>query len=406
MRYKFGEFELCTETLELRQSSGLVAIEPQVFNLLMHVVEHRDRVISKDELIEAIWDGRFVSDSAVSSRIKSARKALGDNGQTQKYIKTLHGRGIRFVAEVQVSDTTQDLESVSNASAQTHEAAATGDFVFQDIRFCHSRDGTKVAYAKAGNGPPLIKTANWLNHLEFDWQSPVWSHFFGDIMRGRTLFRYDARGNGLSDWDVSDFSFERQVEDLEAVVEASGLDRFPLFGISQGCAVSVAYAARHPDKVTKLVLLGGYARGWRLSQSEKMQEETEAMGILIRSGWGRNNSAFRQMFTTLFMPDAPPQNQDWFNELQRMTTSPENAANLLDALGNVDAREYLADVKAPTFVVHCRGDMRVPLSAGQELAAGIPGARFMTLESNNHIMPSSDPAWASFSSAMTSFLNE
>jgi DNA-binding winged helix-turn-helix (wHTH) protein/pimeloyl-ACP methyl ester carboxylesterase len=400
MRYHFDEFELCAETLELRNSAGLVAIEPQVFSLLVHLVEHRDRVISKNELIEAIWDGRFVSDSAVTSRIKSARKALGDDGQTQKYIKTLHGRGVRFVAEVTVAAT------LEGASAQATGDAPADDFVFQDIRFCHSRDGTKVAYARSGEGPPLIKTANWLNHLEYDWQSPVWNHVFTDMMNGRTLLRYDARGNGLSDWEVSDFSFERQVEDLEAVVEASGLDRFPLFGISQGCAVSVAYAVRHPEKVTKLVLLGGYARGWRLAESEKMREETEAMGTLIRSGWGRNNPAFRQMFTTLFMPDAPPQNQDWFNELQRMTTSPENAANLLDALGNVDVRPLLAKVQTSTLVVHCRGDMRVPLASGQELAAGIPGARFMTLESNNHVIPNSDPAWAKFSSAMNAFLSE
>lgn len=400
MRYLFDDFELCADTLELRNSTGLVSIEPQVFNLIVHLVEHRDRVISKDELIEAIWDGRFVSDSAVTSRIKSARKALGDDGQTQKYIKTLHGRGVRFVADVTIAG------EVEPADVPVVKAKPADDFVFQDIRFCHSRDGTKIAHARSGDGPPLIKTANWLNHLEYDWQSPVWSHFFNDIMQGRTLFRYDARGNGLSDWDVSDFSFERQIEDLEAVVDAVGLDRFPLFGISQGCAISVAYAARHPERVSKLILLGGYARGWRLAQAPKMQEETEAMGTLIRSGWGRNNSAFRQMFTTLFMPDAPAENQDWFNELQHMTTSPENAANLLDALGNVDARSYLPDVKAPTLVVHCRGDMRVPLTAGQELAAGIPGARFMTLESNNHILPNSDPAWAKFSSAMTSFLNE
>ncbi|MEM9570526.1 MAG: alpha/beta fold hydrolase [Pseudomonadota bacterium] len=402
MRYQFGEFYLCSETFELRSSAGLVSIEPQVFNLLVHLLEHRDRVISKEELIEAIWDGRFVSDWTVSSRIKSARKALGDDGRTQKYIKTVHGRGVRFIANV---------TSLANDESEAEvlvPAASSGasEFVFQDIRFCHSQDGTKIAYAKAGEGQPLVKTANWLNHLEFDWQSPVWSHFFSDIMKGRTLFRYDARGNGLSDWDVSDFSFERQVEDLEAVVEATGLDRFPLFGISQGCAISVAYAAKYPERVTKLILLGGYARGWRLSGSDKMLEEGEAMMTLIRSGWGRNNAAFRQMFTTLFMPDAPSENKDWFNELQRMTTSSENAANLLDALGNVDVRPYLADVKATTLVVHCRGDVRVPLTAAQELAAGIPGARFMTLESNNHLMPKSDPAWSKFSAAMTAFLSE
>ena len=343
MRYVFDDFEVSVDAFEIRKSTELVAIEPQVFSLIVHLIENRERVVPKDELIEAIWDGRFVSDAAVSSRIKSARKVLGDDGQTQKYIKTVHGRGVRFVGDIARPPPTETPQSGDETTS-----TASQDFMFQDIRFCHSADETKIAYAKAGNGPPLIKTANWLNHLEFDWQSPVWSHIFLDILQSHTMLRYDARGNGLSDWDVTDFSLEKQVEDLEAVVEASGLAQFPLLGISQGCAVSVVFAAGHPEKVSKLVLLGGYARGWRLAQSPSMQEETEAMGILIRSGWGRNNDAFRQMFTSLFMPDAPPENQSWFNELQRMTTSGENAANLLDALGNVDARAYLADVKAPT----------------------------------------------------------
>ena len=402
MRYSFDEIELTLDAFELRKSSELVAVEPQVFGLLVHLIENRDRVVTRDELIEAIWDGRFVSESAVSTRIKSARKAIDDDGQTQRFIKTVHGRGFRFVGEVVEGSSDAD----TSGAPKDDQPAKSEDFVFQDIRFCHSADGTKIAFTKAGDGPPLIKTAILLNHLEYDWQSPVWSHVFLDILRGHTMLRYDARGNGLSDWTVDDFSFERQVEDLEAVVEASGLERFPLLGISQGCAVSVAFAVRHPEKVTKLVLLGGYARGWRKSQSQTMREETEAMGVLIRSGWGRNNHAFRQMFTSLFMPDAPTENQSWFNELQRMTTSAENAANLLDALGDVDARTYLKDVKAPTLVVHCRGNLRVPLSAGQELAAGIPGARFMTLESNNHIMPESDPAWRKFSGAMRAFLTE
>ena len=260
------------DALELRNAAGVIAVEPQVFSLIVHLIENRERVVSKDELIEAIWEGRFVSDAAVSSRIKSARKALSDTGQSQKYIKTYHGRGVRFVGDVTPA-------SADDRSAATEDGkSAAPDFnEFQEIRFCNSADGTRIAFAAAGDGPPLIKTANWLNHLEYDWQSPVWNHFFADLMQNRQLIRYDARGNGLSDWDVKDFTLVRQVEDLEAVVDAAGIDRFPLLGLSQGCAVSVVYAAKHPERVSKLILLGGYARGWRMVRSEESIRESEAM---------------------------------------------------------------------------------------------------------------------------------
>ena len=397
MRYTFDDFELTVDAHELRNSEGMVSVEPQVFSILIHLIANHERVVSKEELIEAIWDGRFISDSAVSSRIKSLRKALGDDGQTQKYIKTIHGRGFRFIGNVTALPPNGAAGAASSQPTK-HE--------FQDIRFCKSADQTRIAYATAGEGSPLIKTANWLNHLEYDWQSPVWAHIFSDLMRNAQLIRYDARGNGLSDWSVTDFSLERQVEDLEAVVDAVGIDRFSLLGISQGCAVSVAYATRHPNRVSKLILSGGYARGWRFAPTEEYIRQAEALCTLIRTGWGRNDPTFRQMFTSLFMPDAPPENQSWFNELQRMTTSPENAAELLEAHGRVDVRDDLAKVQAPTLVMHCRGDLRVPLAAGQELAAGIPDARFMTLESKNHLMPETDPAWPQFSTAIQQFLAE
>lgn len=394
VRYRFDDFELAVGPHELRHGGDLVAIEPQVFSLLVYLVENHARVVSKDELIEAIWGGRVVSEAAVSSRIKSARQALNDSGREQRYIKTIHGRGVRFVGDVA---TTDDGGSADKVAVQK--------MVAQDIRFCLSADGAKIAYATAGEGPPLIKTANWLNHLEFDWQSPVWTHIFSDLMQGRQLIRYDARGNGLSDWKVTDFSFERQVEDLEAIVDAAGIDRFPLIGMSQGCPVSVAYAAKYPERVSKLILFGGYVRGWRFRGAETVAS-SEAMGTLIRTGWGRNDPTFRQMFTSLFMPDAPPENQNWFNELQLRTTSPDNAANLLEALGHVDVTDILSKVEAPTLVIHCRGDMRVPMSSGQELAAAIPGARFMSVESDNHIVPATDPAWAKISDAINLFLAE
>ena len=276
----------------------------------------------------------------------------------------------------------------------------------QQVRFCKAADGTKIAYATVGTGPPLIKTANWLNHLDFDWESPVWRHVFRGLADGRSLIRYDARGNGLSDWNVENFSLEQQVSDLEAVVETVGLERFPLLGLSQGCAISVEFAARHPEKVTRMILIGGYARGWNRGGSPDVIRQTEAMITLVAIGWGRDNPAFRQMFTTMFMPDAPPENQSWFNELQRMTTTPKNAAKLLRALGDVDVTARLADVRAPTLVMHARDDMRVPFNAGRELAGGIPGARFVSLDSKNHIVPDTDPVWPVMLKEINDFLAE
>jgi len=276
----------------------------------------------------------------------------------------------------------------------------------QDIRFCTAHDGVQIAYAAVGSGPPLVKCANWLNHLEYDWESPVWRHIFKAFCDEFSFVRYDSRGNGLSDWNTEEFSFDTMVADLEAVVDAAGLDRFPLLGISQGCAVSIEYAVRHPERVTKLVLFGGYARGWRIESSPEAISGVEAMRTLMLQGWGQDNPAFRQMFTTLFIPDATPEEFASFNELQRMTTSPENAARLLDALGVVDVRHRLAEVQAPTLVIHNRGDMRVAPRRGREMATGIPGAKFVSLESKNHLLLEHDPAWPRFLEVVMAFLNE
>lgn len=254
----------------------------------------------------------------------------------------------------------------------------------QSIRFCKAFDGVSIAYATVGDGPPLVKTANWMNHLEHDWESPVWRPFFDAMSARHTLIRYDERGNGLSDWTVEDFSLEAMVADLEAVVDAVGLERFPLLGLSQGCAVSIEYAARHPEKVSKLVLYGGYARGWR-SAPPHVQKRTEAMITLMQDGWGSDNPAFRQLFTSVFIPDATREIQDWFNEMQRVTTSPKNAVALMNALGEVDVSKRLSDVKAPALVIHPRGDLTVPYKRAREMAVGIEGARFVTLENRNHV---------------------
>lgn len=398
MKYHFDRFVLDTALRELSDSGSSVKIEPKVYDLLLHLIENHDRVVSKEELVASVWEGRFISDAAMSSAIRSARSALGDDGKTQSHIKTLHGHGFRFVSPV--------VQAGFVPESEKSDIDTTGEPPLQDIRFCHSADNTRIAYAVAGSGQPLVKAANWLNHLEFDWESPVWKHFFAKLAGSHRLVRYDARGNGLSSWDVVDFSLDRQVEDLKAVVDALELERFPLLGLSQGCAKAAAFAARYPERVTKLVLYGGYARGWRHRDEPDSAQVGEARCALIQSGWGRDNQAIRQMFTTIYMPDAPAESQTWFTDLQKKTASPQNAAAILMAHGDVDVRNILADVRAPTLVLHARNESGVPYDQGQELAAGIDGARFASLETTNHILPVTDPAWKRCMRLIDDFLAE
>ncbi|QEX20475.1 hypothetical protein FRZ61_03920 [Hypericibacter adhaerens] len=274
----------------------------------------------------------------------------------------------------------------------------------QEIRFCTARDGVRIAYGTAGQGPALVKSANWLNHLEFDWQSPVWRHLLHALARYHQLIRYDERGNGLSDWSARNLDFDSFLDDLETVVDAAGLDRFPLFGISQGCAVSIAYAVRHPERVTRLILAGGYARGWRKRGSADEIARREALQTLTLQGWGQESPAYRQIFTSLYLPDATPEQANWWNELQRITTSPSNAHRLTEAFSNIDVRDLLDKVKVPTLVLHSRGDAVVPFDCGRELASGIRGARFVPLDSRNHIILEHEPAWPRFLAEISAFL--
>ncbi len=244
-----------------------------------------------------------------------------------------------------------------------------------------------------------------MTHLEHDWESPVWRHWIRALSSDRRLIRYDERGNGLSDWDAADLSFEACLRDLDAVVEASGLERFPMLGISQGCAFAVAYAARYPERVSRLVLYGGYVRGWAMRGSPEEIARRQGLGALIRHGWGEDNPAFRQAFTTLFVPDATPEQMRWFNDLQRAAASPENAFRLHEVFGRLDVRSLLPQVRVPTLVLHGRHDGVVPFAEGRILAAEIPDARFVPLESRNHILLEGEPAWERFLAETRAFLD-
>jgi len=392
LRYEFDDFVLDTGRVELRRGSKLVDVEPQVFDLLVHLLANQDKVVSSEELFDAVWAGRIVSLSTLTSRINAARKAIGDSGAKQKLIKTIPRRGYRFTGQV------------VTASDEAEAAVSPEATLRQEISFCTSGNNVRIAYAKVGSGPPLVKAGNWLNHLEYDWESPVWSHLLKWMASGRQLIRYDARGNGLSDWDVQDISFDAFVRDLEAVVDAAGLERFALFGASQGCAVSIAYAVKHPERVSKLVLYGGFARGRRLRGDALEVEQAEAMITLMRTGWGEENPAFRQMFTSLFVPGGTPEQMQWFNDLQRKTTSPDNAVRIRLVSDYMDVVKLLPQVTVPTLVLHCRDDVVQPFEEGRILAAGIPGARFVGLEGQNHLILETDPGWSRFQEEVAAFL--
>jgi pimeloyl-ACP methyl ester carboxylesterase len=265
-----------------------------------------------------------------------------------------------------------------------------------------------------GEGSPLVKTATWLSHLEFDFESPVWRHWIRELSRYNSLIRYDERGCGLSDQNPPEFTFSAWVRDLETVVDSLGIDRFDLLGLSQGGAVAIDYAVRHPERVNHLILYGAFARGWSkgagtygLGASPKELETSEAMKAmpkLIEFGWGQDNPAFRQVFTSMFVPDGGLEQQRWFNELQRVSCSPQNAAKFYETFLQIDVADLLPRVSVPTLVMHARQDGVTPFEAGRLMAARIPGARFVSFEGRNHVLLETEPGWQTFLRELRQFI--
>jgi pimeloyl-ACP methyl ester carboxylesterase len=274
----------------------------------------------------------------------------------------------------------------------------------QSIRYLTTRDGVRLAWASMGQGPPLVKAANWLTHLQYDLESPIWRHWI-DFLAGNFHFvRHDERGCGMTQWEVPELSLDRWVEDLEAVVDAAGITTPAAFlGISQGAATCIAYAIRHPERVSHLILYGGYATGWAKRGDEQGLRRFRAIVELIQLGWGTDNISFRQIFTSRFVPGASTHQLEWFNELCRRTTTPEIAARLMLARSNIDVRPLLSQVKVPTLVIHAVGDEVTPLNASRELAAEIPNAQFVQLESRNHVLLEDEPAWPQFKDIVLEF---
>jgi class 3 adenylate cyclase/pimeloyl-ACP methyl ester carboxylesterase len=334
----------------------------------------------------------------IRDKLSLAFADLGE--QTVKNIS--RAIGVFGLAAKDIEALPETPEPRAPAGTDTSPPGATYE---QKIQFCMAPDGVQIAYSRVGRGPPLVKTGNWMTHLEFDFESPIWRHLYRELARDHTLIRYDARGNGLSDREVEHLSFETFVHDLETVVDAAGGERFALLGISQGCAVSVGYAVKHPERVTHLVLYGGFAVGWnKRVRTEAERQKYSAMVTLMRLGWGQDDPAFRQLFTSQFIPGGSKQQADWFNELQRISTSPTDAVRNFMANGDIDVTDLLTKLTVPTLVMHARDDARVPFDAGRQMAAGIPGARFVPLPSRNHLILEDEPAFGRFLQEMRNFL--
>ncbi len=400
MVYEFASFHLDVRERRLLRSGEVLPLRPMIFETLCILVENHGRLVRKEEFIRRLWPDSVVGDNNLDHNISKLRQALQEKETGQTFIQTVPRQGYRFVAAVR--------ESVRQTSSAAAPAAATEQpdppIVEQQINFFTATDGARIAYSVAGKGPVLVKAANWLNHLEFELKSPVWQHWLPMLTDNHTLVRYDERGNGLSSWNISDFSFEAWVKDFEQLVEELNLKKFSLLGISQGAAVAVRYAARYPERVDKMVLHGAYARGWRKRPIPGEEERRNAFMTIARLGWGKDNPAFRQMFTTIYMPDCLPEHQQWWNELQRICTSPENAVQLMDAAGRIDVVDLLPNVKCPTLVMHCAGDEAVPIAEGRLVAARIPRSEFVELPSRNHLVIRSEPAWPIFVQRMSNFM--
>ena len=391
--YRFGPFQLDVRERRLSRGSEAIPLRLKVFDTLHVLVENAGRLVTKQELLDRVWRDTVVEENNLNHNVSVLRKALGEKATGQQYIETVPRVGYRFAAPVEIAEPRGEAALASAARAR------------QEIRYCITSDGIRLAYASIGTGLPLVKASNWLTHLDLEWGSPIWRHWWSALSLHHRVIRYDERGNGMSQRDVPDVSFDTWVHDLETVVDAAGLDRFPLLGISRGGAIAIAYAVKHPERVTHLVLYGAFAAGMKRVGTPQELEARRALVSLTRLGWGLNNPAFCKVFTCRFIPEATAEHEQWFDELQRVSTSPENAARLMERDDDIDVRSLLPQVTTPTLVMHCDRDRAVPAEKGRQIAAAIPNARYVSLPGANHLMLEEEPGWAMFLDELGVFLN-
>ncbi|HUS96897.1 MAG TPA: alpha/beta fold hydrolase [Hyphomicrobiaceae bacterium] len=385
---RFGDFALDLQKCALLQFDKEIKLRPKAFDVLHYLVQNYGRVVPKEELIESVWVDVHVTDDALVQCVREVRHALSDNARI--IVKTVPRRGYLF-----------SLEPVKGTPA-------TRDPVYGDdaIEFCQTRDGVKIAMSATGQGLPLIRPPTWFNHIAYDWNVEFRSALYQFVARQCQLIRYDGRGSGLSDRYVQDISFESFGFDLEAVAEARGLEKYALLGISQGGAVAIAHAARYPERVAKLVINGSFAQGIKKRGSTKDAETGDAYLTLMRHGWGDEHSAFLRSYGMLYFPGASAAELRASADVQRMAMTGDVAVRTRIATEDIDVTTLLPKIVAPTLILHSRHDNAVPFEEGLRLAAGIPNARFVALESENHCPMPNEPAWDHFIEEIGAFLLE
>jgi pimeloyl-ACP methyl ester carboxylesterase/DNA-binding winged helix-turn-helix (wHTH) protein len=391
-RYTFGPYSLDARERRFRRGNEDLRLRGKVFDTLHMLVANAGRLVRKDELLETVWADTSVEANNVDRCISELRRVLETDGGI---IETVPRQGYRFNA---------DVSGVENGSAVANAVAPGADYMPRpDTHFFTTHGGVRLAYAIGGEGPPLVRAIDWISHLEFEWRNPHARRWLTTIMRHNTLVRYDQRGSGLSDWNVDDFSLDRAVADLEELMDGLGLDKFALLGSCQGGAVATVYAARHPERVTRLILNGAFVSGWP-RPDDIAAEQFQAMLAMIRHGWGQDNPAFRQMWTTLFMPDTDAADMGWMNELQRITASPENAVRMLSEFPKINIVDILPDVACPTLVLHTQNDAAVPIKEARLIASRVRGADLVELPGRNHQLRPTDSGWPAFESAFARFM--
>ena len=385
----FRDCRIDLRSRQLWRDGAEVHVEPQVFDLIVLLTRHPMEVLSRDRLVEEVWGGVIVSDATISARISAARAALGDSGARQDIIRTVPRRGVMFVADL--------ADPAPLATAQAEEPPPA-------IRYASSADGSAIAWSVSGAGQPLVRIGHWLSHLERDWKGPIWGDLIDRLGQENRVIRFDVRGTGLSARDAPLKGIDEFVADLLAVIDAAGEERVSLYAPSQAGPVAIAFAARYPERIDRIAILGGYAEGriHRAARTDTVNEET--MLDMIRAGWGRRESAFMSAFSTLFVPDATPDQRDALVEMQLATADPETAVTLRQIIDRFLVTDLLPRVKAPTLVFHAENDAIHPMSQGQKIAAGIPGAEFIRLPGRNHVLLPQEPGFEIMLSRLGPFL--
>ena len=391
MEHHFADCTLDDARLTLTRGGSPVAVEPKVFDLIHLLVRHAGDLVTRDRMVEEVWDGRIVSESAMSACIAGARKALGDNGKEQAVIRTVARRGLMLVGEV-----SRKADARPSVPAQAPAVAA------QRIRYCRSEDGHAVAYAVSGEGPPVLRFGPPLtSDLEMEWANGLHRFCTSSMALHARYLRFDNVGSGQSERVLREIDFETEARDAAAVADAAGFDSFAAVSFSGGCLAALNFAALYPERLTKLAIVGGYVEGRSRRSADAAPDALKGM---IAEGWARPESAFASAFITSYFPEGPAEEARAVLREMQAACPPETMLRDRDAINDATVAHLLDQVRCPVLILHGRDDAVHPLSQAQKLAAGIARAELVVLETANHVPLYGSPCWESYNSTLAEFL--